>query len=197
MHPMIPEDLSGKTDNELVTLSLHDSTSYRLLIERYHPKLFRYVVRLARLPKEDAEDILQEVFIKAYVNLNDYDLNLKFSSWIYRIAHNETVSFLRRAAARPKAAYFDPEFEAEEERLKADIDLAAEADLRFRAGQIHEALTKIDPKYQTVLVLKYLEDKSYEEMSDILKKPPGTIATLLNRAKKKLKEVLSATRIND
>jgi RNA polymerase sigma-70 factor (ECF subfamily) len=194
---MIPENLSGKTDNELVTLSLRDSTLYRHLIDRYHSKLFRYVVRLARLPKEDAEDILQEVFVKAYVNLNDYDLNLKFSSWIYRIAHNETVSFLRRVAARPKAAYFDPEFDGEEERLKANIDLAAETDLKFRAGQIREALAKIDAKYQTVLVLKYLEDKSYEEMSDILKKPPGTIATLLNRAKKKLKEVLSATRINE
>jgi RNA polymerase sigma-70 factor (ECF subfamily) len=194
---MTSENLSGKTDNELVELALRDNASYRYLIERYHPKLFRYVVRLARLPKEDAEDILQEVFVKAYVNLNDYDLNLKFSSWIYRIAHNETVSFLRRAASRPKAAYFDPEFEAEEDRLKADIDLAEEADQRFRAEKIRAALATIDRKYQTVLILKYLEDKSYEEMSDILKKPPGTIATLLNRAKKKLKEVLSTTRIND
>ena len=81
------------TDEELVSLSLKDSKSFGELIRRYEDKFGRFVRRKAILSKEDTEDLLQDIFIKIYLNLNAFDKSLKFSSWGYRIAHNETISF--------------------------------------------------------------------------------------------------------
>ena len=77
------------SDLQLVKLSLKDHQNFRYLVERYEPLLLRYMRRIANVSKEEAEDLLQEIFIKVYKNLNGFDQKLKFSSWIYRIAHNE------------------------------------------------------------------------------------------------------------
>src|SRR3989344_5032191 len=96
------ERYRGKTDEEIVALVLADNSAhYEYLIRQYENKLARYVERIAFLRKDDVKDIVQETFIKAYRHLNDFDVNLKFSSWIYRIAHNETMSFLRKMKVRP------------------------------------------------------------------------------------------------
>src|SRR3989339_1384271 len=96
------QDLSQKTDEELVSLSLQNQDNYLFLIRRYQDKLLRYIQRISNVSLEDAEDILQEVFIKVYYKLNDFDPDLKFSSWIYRITHNQVISHYRKTQARPK-----------------------------------------------------------------------------------------------
>ena len=83
-------------DNDIVEMVIKDPNSYKYIIERYEKKLLGYIRRILFVSKEDAEDILQDVFIKAYKNINSYDSKYSFSSWIYRIAHNESVSFLRK-----------------------------------------------------------------------------------------------------
>jgi RNA polymerase sigma-70 factor, ECF subfamily len=178
---------SEKKDEELVLLALVQKENYKYLMQRYQEKLKRYIIRVSGARQEDAEDILQNVFIRAYQNLNDFDTSLKFSSWIYRITHNETVSFLRKASARPKM------IDSEKSALIIDLtgsrlDMADDLDKKFTAEKIAKTISLLDKRYQDVLVLKYLEDKDYREISDILRKPPGTVATLLRRAKDQLKE---------
>ena len=162
---------SEKKDEELVGLVLRQKENYKYLMRRYENKLKKYIIRLSGIKEEDAEDILQNVFIKAYQNLNDFDKNLKFSSWIYRIAHNETVTYLRRSSARPKT--IDPEKSSIIIGLtESDLDMVSDLDKKFTAEKITEIINLLDKKYQDVLVLKYMEDKDYREISDILKKPP-------------------------
>jgi RNA polymerase sigma-70 factor (ECF subfamily) len=187
--------LSELSDNEVVKLTLDNQEIYAELVRRYHDKLLRYIKSLGCRSADDAEDVLQEVFIKAYRNLNDYDISLKLSSWLYRIAHNQTISFFRKVNVRPQPL-------AKEEDLilldfiQADIDLSADLDQKYLADNLEGILNKLDEKYRRVLVLKYLEAKSYEEISDILQKPLGTVATLLNRAKTKFKKELDNSKIN-
>ena len=177
------------TDQELVHEALKDAKQYGPLVERYYKPLLRYALRLGCPSPDDAKDVLQETFLKAYVNLNDYDDRLKFSSWIYRIAHNETINFFRKEKVRPRVAASEDE-QALLENIRDELDLAAEMDKRIERERIERALSTLDKKYQNVLVLKFWEEKSYEEIADILRVPMGTVATLMSRGKKKLKDAL-------
>lgn len=156
-------------------------------MERYERVLRRYVIRLGCRNPEDAEDILQNIFLKIYLNLNEYDERLKFSSWAYRLAHNETVSFFRKKKVRPSPA------ETEEglalfDTISDTVDILESLNERMDAESVREALKGMDEQYRDVLILKYLEEKSYDEISDILRIPAGTVATRLSRGKKKLRE---------
>jgi len=180
-------DQPNKTDEELVVLTLKDKENYQYLIQRYKDKLMRYVVRLSGAKTEDAEDILQEVFIKVYQKLNDFDPSLKFSSWIYRITHNETIDHLRKSKTRPQVVGFESNLIIMD-LLKADLDIIKDIDKKYFAENIEKIISGLGEKYRDVIILKYKEDKDYMEISDILKKPPGTVATLLKWAKAQLKK---------
>jgi len=179
-------DFEAKTDEELVALVLEDQERYLYLMRRYEQKILRYIIRLSGLQRDDAEDVLQEVFIKAYRNLRDFDRTLKFSSWLYRIAHNETVSSHRRTKSRPQVVDIGDENVVE--NLAAEPDLAPSFDRLHDSKKIREILDGLDDKYREVLLLRFFEERDYAEISDILRKLPGTVATLLNRAKEKLRQ---------
>lgn len=175
------------TDNELVSLSLHSQEYFGILVERYEDKLRRYIRRITNINSEDQEDLLQDVFVKTYLNLNAFDNQLSFSSWIYRITHNEVVDWSRKESTRKKYGKYD--YEDEVFTWTNDTQhFLQELDLRDQQIEIGKVLNQLDRKYREVLVLKFLEGQSYREISDILKKPEGTIATLINRAKKSFKE---------
>jgi RNA polymerase sigma-70 factor (ECF subfamily) len=141
-------------------------------------------MRISKFRREDAEDILQDVFVKTYYNLNEFDKDLKFSSWIYRIAHNQTVSEIRKKVVRSTVP-----FEKEDiDRFEDAFDMEKELDNSFDRGMIEEALSKLDEKYREVLVLRFLDDKDYVEIADILKKPVSTVGNLILRGKKLFKE---------
>lgn len=179
----------NKSDEELALLVLKNKEYYKHLAKRYESKLMRYIIRLAKINQDDARDILQEVFIKAYVNLNDFDSSLKFSSWIYRITHNEAINFLRKN--KNKIVNINPEMEAVLPAIEGDLEIEEKIDEKFFEENIHKIIDKLKNKnFQDVLILKYIEDKNYQEISDILRKPLGTVSTLLNRAKKELKKEL-------
>lgn len=178
------KDINEKTDNELVALTLEDKGYFLYLLRRYENKLKRYIYRISNFSSEEAEDILQEVFLKVYKNLNDFDPNLKFSSWIYRITHNQVVSHHRQNLARPKVVEID---EVVINKIKDEFDLEEELQLNYQKEEISHVLDNLKPKYQEILILRFFEEKSYEEISDILKKPSGTVATLIHEAKKEFK----------
>jgi RNA polymerase sigma-70 factor (ECF subfamily) len=180
-------DISESSDEELVFLTLKNPDIYGLLIERYEEKLMRYIMRISASTREDAEDTLQDVFISAYKNLNDFDQDLKFSSWIYRIAHNKVISHFRKVTARPKTTTYEGDSQLLN-ILASEEDIARSLEKKYTAQQVRETIEQLDERYREVLVLKFLEEKDYKEISDILEKPMGTVATLINRAKKQFKE---------
>ncbi|MFA6193813.1 MAG: RNA polymerase sigma factor [Parcubacteria group bacterium] len=183
------EKCGEKTDEELVALTIENQDFFSCLADRYTEKLTRYIMRISASTREDAEDLLQEIFVKAYRYLNDFDQSLKFSSWIYRIAHNQVISQWRKTKSRPQVI----KFEADEDFLKfiaADEDLALDTERKFEGEEVRHLVDTLDEKYKEVLVLKFIEGKDYKEISDILQKPLGTVATLINRAKKQLKKTI-------
>lgn len=183
------------TDEELVSLSLRNKRYFAEIVRRYEHKLSAYIYRLAKLGPEDVEDLLQEVFLKVYQNLNSFDTELKFSSWIYRITHNETMAFFRRRNVRPHGHLVD---ESEEvlARLASDLDLMRDLEAKDDARILIESLNTLAQEYREVLILKYFEHKSYDEISDILTIPSGTVATRINRAKERLRRIMSSTGYN-
>ena len=170
------------SDKDLVKLTLDKQDNFLYLIRRYEAKLSRYIKRIAGLNKEDTEDILQDVFIKTYQNINNFDKDLKFSSWIYRIAHNEVIDNYRKKQARPQETIFDTDNILN--NIVSEFNINKDLNHQYLQTNINQVLNSLDLKYREVLVLKFLEEKEYKEISDILKKPMGTVATLINRAKK-------------
>jgi RNA polymerase sigma-70 factor, ECF subfamily len=189
------EKTEQQTDEALVIASLRTPDSFGLLVERYEVKLNRYLVRLGIMNREDREDLLQEIFIKVYRNLNGFDTDLSFSSWIYRIAHNETVSWFRKRSVRPEG-YLVGE---SDEVLRFIKDRQDSSELVFDQGLnaevVRAALKEIDEKYRQVIILRYFENKEYEEISDILEIPVGSVGTWLYRGKKQLQRVLDTNKI--
>lgn len=188
-------DFANKTDQELVAFALKEQKYYEHLVKRYEDKLMRYIIRLSGVSKEDAEDILQDVFIKVYIKLNDFDSRFKFSSWIYRIAHNETITHLRKMKIRPRIISSDAT-PLILNLIKDESDTEKNIDAKLLLEKISKVINNIGEKYKEVLVLKYLEEKDYQEISDILSKPMGTVATLLKRARGKLKKELLKNKIS-
>lgn len=179
-------------DGELVAMTLRDRNCYGLIVGRYEAPLVRYVKRLLGTHGGAVDDVLQEAFIKAYVNLRAYDQTRPFAPWIYRIAHNEAFNYLRRRRVEPQM------IDGEDglfllERLGGGSEpsavIAAEgAEKRLAAG-----LRELGDRYRDVLVLRFLEERSYSDISDILELPPGTVATLIRRGLKRLKAKLEST----
>lgn len=192
---MAEKDAKSLSDEQIVELVLQNEDNFLYLMERYEKKLFWYTKKLSNIPNEDIEDIIQTVFIKVYRNLNSFDQSLKFSSWIYRIMHNEVISFYRK---NKKIINSTVDFEIEEtvlDNIIYDHDIEREIDQKKLQKNILQALAKLDFKYREVIILKYLEEKSYEEIADILKKPVNTIGTLINRAKKQLFKIIDKNNI--
>lgn len=184
------QEISELTDIELVKLTLVNQDDFVYLVDRYKGKLLSYIKRLTNVSDDNAEDILQEVFIKVYLNLNAFDKDLKFSSWIYRITHNQVISGHRKLKARPEG-YVVTLDDQLAKNLVAEIDIKGQVDNKILQKTINSVLMGINQKYRDVLILKFLEEKSYQEISDILKKPLGTVASLMNKAKQEFKEELA------
>jgi RNA polymerase sigma-70 factor (ECF subfamily) len=178
------------TDEQIVRRALTDPDEFGVLIKRYEEKLARYLARLGLSGKEDREDVLQNAFLKAYRNLNSFDPELSFSSWMYRIAHNEAMSFFRAKSARPTVTLGEDGEKLLMEIKDESSDTAHASDLRLSSAELANALAKLPSKYRDVLALRYFEERSYTEMSDILTLPVGTVSTLIHRAKRALYEAL-------
>ena len=187
-----------KSDAQLIKLSLENSDNFGQLVARYEKKLLRYVRRLSGLDIQSIEDILQEVFVKIYINLNDFDPTFEFSSWAYRITHNETINYLRR---HKKMIIVPLETEDKEtgnliDVLKSEIDIEKDASRQDTIERIRVTISMLPDKYREILILRYIEEMDYKEISDILKMPMGTVAVTINRAKEKFKQIAEKMNLN-
>jgi RNA polymerase sigma-70 factor, ECF subfamily len=169
------------TDEEVVSrVRLSDPDFYAVIVRRYENKLLRYAINLVQ-NEDEAAHIVQDAFIKAYINLNGFNIKKKFSSWIYRIVHNEAMNAIKKykkEVAIPNNFYF-----------KDGQDMEKDFEQKEMSVHIKDCLNLMSLIYSEPLSLYYLDEKSYEEISDILKIPMGTVAIRMNRAKKIMKKI--------
>lgn len=178
-------NIANSTDEQLVAeIREHDKELYSEIMRRYQTKLSHYLKKFFRNPDE-LDDVLQEVFIKVYRNLYGFDVEKKFSSWIYRIAHNESINHLKKNSKK-NISLDETEWEIVDEKL----DLHTHIDNKQLRENIQKGLSELKEKYREPLILYYFEQKSYEEISDILLLPRNTVGILIMRGKAKLKEIL-------
>ena len=160
-----------------------DPQAFAALVGQYEKPVYNLALRMLRNP-EDARDIAQTVFMKAYQNLANYDPHYKFYSWIYRMAINESLNVLR---VRDRNAG------PVDERLPADdagpSDLLAEDQQR---DVVLEAVDRLKPEYRAVIVLRYFVDRDYEDMGEILGIDAKTVKSRLYTARQLLKEQLAS-----
>lgn len=174
------------TDEQLVEkVRSSNPELYEEVVKRYEQQLLRYAQYVVKDP-DKAADVVQMAFIKAYVNLQSFDISKKLSSWLYRIVHNEAVNIIRK-----DSRYFSLDGLSFSERLLSRFD---EPDVQMQDAEVKKLLkTSLDElplSYRAPLVLFYLEDKSYDEISEVLRMPVGTVGTRINRGKKQLKEIV-------
>lgn len=174
------------TDNELVELAKKNPESFGELVMRYQDRLFRYVRRISYFGEEDVKDIVQEVFLKIYLSLNIFDGDLKFSTWAYQIARNATIDAIRKKQSRPQTVCLEATDMVK--ILRADEDIQFDLETQDSIEKMKKIIDSLPYKYREVMILRFLEDKSYEEIIDIIQKPKGTVAALLNRGKKMIKD---------
>lgn len=186
---LIPCPIGGacqdKTDEQLVAQAARDKECFLYLMERYQDKIQRYVLKISGLPWESVQDLTQNIFVKVYTHLDTFDTNKKFSSWIYRIARNETINFWlysqRRKTENWDISGASQSFISDGRNLENDVYQ------KINNERLVKTFANLDEKYQEVIAMNYLEGKSYQEISRELEKPVATIGTLLNRARKLLR----------
>lgn len=166
-----------------------DKDSFGILIDRYEAKLTRYVMRFTQ-HKDDVSDIIQVVFIKAYTNLKSFDTTRSFNSWIYRIAHNESVTYLKKRGGQ-KVSFIDFDTFLPHPFAKEESDTLALS--REDKEALDSSLATISLKYREVLVLYYYDELSYQEIADVLHIPIATVGVRIKRGKEALQKSLDAT----
>jgi len=178
------EDIEKLTDEQLADyIRTKDQEAYREIMKRYQDKLLRYAHYLTH-DEMEAADVVQNSFIKAFVNLNGFNTKRKFSSWMYRIVHNEAMSaFAKHKHEVPMLE--DMDFESEE---NIETNFSRE-ELRT---MVNKCLFQMPSLYAEPLSLFFLEDKSYQEISDILRIPMSTVGTRISRAKILMKKICTS-----
>ena len=185
------ENKEDMSDTQLLEMAQKENREiYSDLFKRYQRKLFVYIYRLTG-DRSETEDILQNVFIKTYKNIHKFDLSRQFSAWIYRIAHNEAVNHLKRKSKRHLVSWEDIATSKDKLSTASGEESMEEHWLHEEiTKEIDEALKKMPQQYRRILYMRYFKDYSYLQISHVLDKPVNTVGTIINRAKKKLFELV-------
>jgi RNA polymerase sigma-70 factor (ECF subfamily) len=183
-----PAPMTDQTDEELAALVQQgNQDAFGLLMLRYQPKLIRYGRKFLPNP-DNVEDAVQEAFIKSYQNIKSFDCSQKFSSWVYRIAHNTFINAIKKISRGPVYLF---DFDAiVSHPIYEDADEKESDQIRIKE-LIDNGLKTLKPRYREVIILYYLEELSYKEIAEILRIPIGTVGIRIQRAKVKLKKYLS------
>ncbi len=183
------EQLSNLTDEQLVkNICDFNQENYKFLVNRYQKKIHDYLFFLV---KDDflAKEATQEAFIKAFINLRSFNFNFKFSSWLFRIAHNETINLIvknKNKVSLSNNIQLVDSMQADFGKNEVELNFLKKVEKK----KIFQAINQLPFNYKEVIILYFFENKSYIEISDILRLNTRTIATHLNRAKKALKKIL-------
>ncbi|MBM7606659.1 RNA polymerase sigma factor SigW [Metabacillus litoralis] len=169
-----------------------DQNAFAEIVDLYKDKIYQLCYRMLGNAHE-AEDIAQEAFIRSYVNIHTYDMNKKFSTWLYRIATNLCIDRIRK---KKPDYYLDAEISGTEGLTMysqvASQDALPEEELETIELQetIQKEILKLPDKYRTVIVLKYIDELSLIEISEILDIPVGTVKTRIHRGREALRKQL-------
>ncbi|HLI71478.1 MAG TPA: sigma-70 family RNA polymerase sigma factor [Ktedonobacteraceae bacterium] len=175
-------------DAQLVTASKNgDQDAFSLLVQRYQRRVFNLVFRMLQ-NYEEASEITQEAFLAAWQGLPSFRGEARFSTWLYRIAYN---CALKQLGQRRREQELHLALQADLESDDSDQKMSQAEQLDNQA-LVQEQLSQLPPKYRIVLILRHLQDMTYEEMAEVLTMPIGTIKTHLFRARNLLKERLQA-----
>lgn len=196
-----PPQLSSLPDPDVVAIARNGSeAAYRELLARYERPVFSLVFRMVR-DRETAEDLSQETFIKVLNNLDRYSPEFKFSSWLFKIANNLTIDHLRRRRLETVSIEGAPDAVTSESAKATSIAVVSgnespleELESRELGTAIERAIGQLRPEYRACILLRHVEDKSYEEIAEIVKLPLGTVKTYIHRARHELRAALGDIR---
>lgn len=175
------DDIKELTDEEIIEkVRTSNQDLFSIIIDRYQKKLVRYVNNLIK-NEEKAIDVVQESFIKVFINLNNFDIEKKFSSWIYRIVHNQAINLAKKYQKETPLL--------EDWDFKSNDDIEKDFEEKETIEKVEKCLREIPLLYSEPLSLYYIDEKSYKEISDILRIPIGTVSVRINRAKKIMKNI--------
>lgn len=192
-------DRSGlqEQDDQLIADALQgDQRAYEALLARHNKAIFHVVMKIVR-NREEAQDLVQETFMKAFNALASYRSEYRFSTWLYKIAANCAIDFVRKK--RIEALSLDKPIETKDGRVEFEVPDSSwdpEQDLvrKQKLKSIEEAIDSLPDKYREVIIYRHKDDKPYEEIADILKVPVGTVKARIFRARELLKKKLKPIR---
>jgi RNA polymerase sigma-70 factor, ECF subfamily len=188
--------IAGPIDDELQLVTAAragDISAFENLVNRYERKIFRLGMNITG-NREDAEDVMQEAFLKAYQHLPEFEGNSRFYTWLVRIAVNQALMKLRKR--RPNQVSLDEEIETGDDSFFRDVeDWGPSPAERFEQTQLHDilnsAISELDPSFRIVFQLRDIEEMSTEETADVLHLSVPAVKSRLLRARLKLRQKLN------
>lgn len=180
-------DISTLSDEQLARMVQDgDTDKFGVLMERYQAKLFRYGKKFLS-DRDNIEDVVQDVFIKTYQNINSFDVSQRFSPWIYRIAHNTYINAIKKSITGPLYLF---DFDTIISHTVVEDPIVREREQQEIKEIADKGLSLIEAKYREILILYYIEELSYKEISEILHIPIGTVGVRIMRAKEVLRSAM-------
>ena len=177
---------TGLGDNEIISKVLKgEQNAYAELVNRYQAYVFTLVLRMIK-SREDAEEVAQDVFVKAYRSLADFRGESKFSTWLYTIANTTSITFLRKKKLDVHSLANEKVFEVADSKdsgLKANL-----VEQKSRVNMVNEAIAMLSPDDAEIITLFYKAEQNLEEISRILRLETNTAKVRLHRARTRLKE---------
>jgi len=198
--PLLP-DLANLPDADVVLLAQQGrDAAFRELLRRYERPVFSLVFRMVR-DRDTAEDLAQESFIKVLNNIDRYRPEFKFSSWLFKIANNVAIDHLRKrtvdTVSLEGSRYATTTAEAESSAIPVaskDQSALEEMESKELGGAIEKAVASLRPEYRACILLRHVEDRSYEEIAATLDLPLGTVKTYIPRPRHELRKALENVR---
>jgi RNA polymerase sigma factor (sigma-70 family) len=180
---------SRSEDSEIIQRALKgDESAYERLMKKYHDAIFNFIFKMVH-EREQVEDLTQEAFIKAFSSLSKFNDEYAFSTWLYKIATNNSIDYIRKK--KLQAYSIDKPIDAKDSEYAFELpDEGYEADQELISGQraalLREAIAQLPEKYKKVIELRHVQEKSYEEIAAMLKLPIGTVKAHIFRARELL-----------
>ena len=194
-------DLQNLPDADVVTLAQQGrEVAFRELIRRYERPVFSLVYRMCR-DRTMSEDLSQETFIRVLNHIDKYDPAFKFSSWLFKIANNLAIDHLRRRRVPTISIDGAPDATTASQIEATSFELASHGESALDAleakelgSAIEQAISRLRPEYRACIMLRHVEDRSYEEIAATLDLPLGTVKTYIHRARHELRKALEGAR---
>jgi len=191
--PIDPKELkrldSRSEDSRLIKAALTgNDAAYAQLMHKYHDAIYNFIFRMVH-DHEQVEDLTQEAFIKAFSSLKNFNEEFAFSTWLYKIATNNCIDYIRRRKLQTYS--IDKPIESKDSDYTFELpDDSYEADRELISGQrarlLQQAIDDLPEKYRRVILLRHSEERSYEEIAKMLRIPIGTVKAHIFRARELL-----------